>query len=109
MRSSGTLTYYSVDGEYGPGHHSFYTNEEGFRGRRRRICRRASSLYPRNKGRDLRYQVIYAFKDAALGGAEIINSADLPQKLVTVAVDEIKSLLQEMWPFTQDRLQVLHP
>ena len=23
------LTYYSVDGEYGPGHHSFYTNEEG--------------------------------------------------------------------------------
>ena len=34
---------------------------------------------------------------------------DLPQKLVTVAVDEIKSLLQEMWPFTQDKLQVLHP
>ena len=23
------LTYYSVDGEYGPGHHSFYTSEEG--------------------------------------------------------------------------------
>ena len=23
------LTYYSVDGEYGPGHHSFYTNEDG--------------------------------------------------------------------------------
>lgn len=23
------LTYYSVDGQFGPGHHSFYTNEEG--------------------------------------------------------------------------------
>ena len=23
------LTFYSVDGEYGPGHNSFYTNEDG--------------------------------------------------------------------------------